>query len=236
MIEFIILPLMAKKKSTSSKASKKTTTVRTHPRHVKLSEKNPNGITIVDQHLRRVPGTFLDEKEIYKIANGYSLKGIKKPSKDNLESVDGNLYDNQIALWTNYFNKLFNITPALDPNMIKALIGSESNFKVDARTPQAIGIAQITKQTLKIVQDPNGEVKDFIFSNISQKDLENPDIAIPIAVRWLTHKKSMVEKKLGRPSTHEDIILEYKGLLKSDSTYKSNALKKYRKYYDMLTK
>lgn len=227
---------MAKKKSASTKTTKKTTTVRTHPRHVKSSSKNPDGITIVGKHLRRVPGTFLDEKEIYKIANGYSLKGIKKPSKDNLESADDNLYDNQIALWTNYFNKLFNIAPALDPNMIKALIGSESNFKVDARTPQAIGIAQVTKQTLKIVQDPNGEVKDFIFNNISQKDLENPDIAIPIAIRWLSHKKSMVEKKLGRPSTHEDIILEYKGLLKSDSTYKSNALKKYRKYYDMLTK
>lgn len=227
---------MAKKKSTPSKASKKTTTVRTHPRYVKPSAKNPDGITIVDQHLRRVPGTFLDEKEIYKITNGYSLKGIQKPSKNNLESPDGNLYDNQISIWTNYFNKLFKITPSLDPNMIKALIGSESNFKVDARTPQAIGIAQITKQTLKIAQDPNGEVKDFIFNNISQKDLENPDIAIPIAVRWLSHKKSMAEIKLGRPATHEDIILEYKGLLKSETKYKNNALKQYRKFYEILTK
>lgn len=170
------------------------------------------------------------------ILNGYSLKGIKKPSENNLGRPNSNLYDNQIALRTNYFNKLFNITPALDPNMIKALIGSESDFKVDARTPQAIGIAQITKQTLKIVQDPNGEAKDFIFNNISQKDLENPDIAIPIAIRWLSHKKAMVERKLGRPATHEDIILEYKGLLKSDTTFKNNALEKYRELYGKLTK
>jgi len=52
----------------------------------------------------------------------------------------------------------------------------------------------------------------------------------------MAKKKSMVEKKLGHPSTHEDIILEYKGLLKSDSKFKSNALKKYRKYYDILKK
>lgn len=235
---------MAKKKSVRKKSKsritkdndKKVTTVHTHSRHVKPSLKNPNGITIVDQHLRRLPGTYLDEKEIYKIMNGYSLKGIKKPSNNNLESPDGNLYDDQIALWADYFNKLLNIKPSLDPNMIKALIGSESNFKTDAKTPQAIGIAQITKQTLKIVQDPNGEVKDFIFNNIKQKDLENPDIAIPIAVRWLTHKKFMAERKLGLPATHEDIILEYKGLLKSDSTYKNKALTKYRKYYDLLTK
>lgn len=86
------------------------------------------------------------------------------------------------------------------------------------------------------MQDPNGEAKDFIFNKISQKDLENPDIAIPIAIRWLSHKKAMVERKLGRPATHEDIILEYKGLLKSDTTFKNNALEKYRELYGKLTK
>lgn len=46
----------------------------------------------------------------------------------------------------------------------------------------ALGIAQITPETYKIVQDPNGEVKEFIFKNLRKKDLKDPSIAIPIAV------------------------------------------------------
>ncbi|MCB0349721.1 MAG: hypothetical protein KDD38_00975 [Bdellovibrionales bacterium] len=38
----------------------------------------------------------------------------------------------------------------------------------------ALGIAQITKKTLKILKDTNGESKDFIFKGIRQKDLKDP--------------------------------------------------------------
>lgn len=92
--------------------------------------------------------------------------------------------------------------------------------RLNPKNPGAIGIAQITKETLQIIQDPDGEAKDFIFNKISQKDLKNPDVAIPISVRWLAYKKERAESKLGRPATHEEIILEYKGLLKSKSDYK----------------
>ena len=51
--------------SNVAKKSKKTTIVHTHPRRVKPSPKNPTGVTIVDEHLRRLPGTYLDEIEIY---------------------------------------------------------------------------------------------------------------------------------------------------------------------------
>ena len=221
---------MAKKYS----KSKKTTIVHTHPRHVKPSFKNPSGITIVDEHIRRLPETFLDEKEIYKIANGYSLKNISMPSKSS--EIGDNLYDNQIAIWTDYFNKLFNIKPPLDPNMIKALIGSESDFQLNPKNPLAIGIAQITKETHKIIQNPIGEVKDFIFTDISQKDLKNPDLAIPIAIRWLAYKKLRAESKLNKIATHEEIILEYKGLLKSKTTYRNKALERYRELYEKFKK
>ncbi len=222
---------MAKKKS------KKTTTVRTHPRHVKLSPKNPTGITIVDEHLRRLPGTYLNELEIYEISNGYSLKNIVQPSENNLGyKKDGNSYNDLIAIWTDYFNTLFKINPKLEPDMIKALIGSESGFKLDPKNPLAIGIAQITKETWKIIQDPNGEAKDFIFNNIHQKDLKNAEIAIPIAIRWLAYKKTRAESKLGRPATPEEIILEYKGLLKSKTKLKTKALERYRELYAELKK
>lgn len=219
-----------------AKKSKKTIIVNTHSRRVKPSSKNPSGVTIVDEHLRRLPGTYLDELGIYKVTNGYNLKSIAKPSKRDLGFDDDNAYDDLIAIWTDYFNNLFTIHPKFDPDTIKALIGSESDFKIDPKNPLAIGIAQITKETLKIIQDPKGETKDFIFNNINQKDLKNPNLAIPIAIRWLAYKKVRAESKLGRSATHEEIILEYKGLLKSKSEYKKKALERYRELYAKLKK
>ncbi len=217
-----------------AKKSKKTTIVHTHPRRVNPSPKNPTGLTIVDEHLRRLQGTYLDEVEIYKIANGYNSKNLKKPAKSDMP--DENFYDNLIAIWCDYFNKTLNVKPLIEPDMIKALIASESDFRLDPKNHVAIGIAQITKETHKIVQDPNGELKGFIFNKISQKDLKNPDIAIPIAIRWIAYKAARAQTKLGRAPTHEEIILEYKGLLKSKTDFKKRALKKYRKYYEKLKK
>ncbi len=218
------------------KPKTKTTVVRTHPRKVRPTNKNPQGVTIVDRHLRRLPGTYLDEKEIYKIVNGYSLKKIKYPSKNKLKYENEYAYDQLIAIWADYFTKLFNLDRIIDLNMIKALIASESSFEPSADNGIAYGLAQITKQTLKIIQDPNGEVKDFIFTDIRQKDLKNPDIAIPMAVRWLAHKQRMAERRLKQKVTSEEIILEYKGLTKSKTDYAATALKNYRKYYAILNK
>ena len=181
-----------------------------------------------------MPGTYLDEKEIYKIANGYTLKRLVKPAKS--EKIEENLYDNSIAIWCDYFSKLLNFVPPMDPDMIKALIASESDFRLDPKNPIAIGLAQITKETLKIIQNPKGEAQDFIFNSIRQKDLKNPDLAIPIAVRWLVYKKTRAESKLGGPATHEEIILEYKGLLKSKTEFKKKALERYHELYKILKK
>ena len=42
--------------------------------------------------------------------------------------------------------------------------------------------------------------------------------------------------RLGRASTAEELILEYKGLLKSKTTFKETALKNFREHYAALTK
>lgn len=136
-----------------------------------------------------------------------------------------------------YFNKKFNTNPPLETNVIKALIASESDFKVDPPgNLKATGIAQITPETLKALQDPTGEVKDFIFKNIRKKDLKNPDVAIPMAIGWLSRKKRLAEGRLSRAATADEIILEYMGMLKSKSKLKDSALKKFRKEYNLLTK
>lgn len=219
------------------KIKKKTTTVREHPMHVPVSEKNPSGTTIRDSHVRRLKGTYLNSIEIKEVFKNYDKKNIIYPAKNKLPQPKSDKYDELIAVWCDYFNKKFNTNPPLDPNVIKALIASESDFKVDPPgNLKAIGIAQITPETLKALQDPTGEVKDFIFKNIRKKDLKNPDVAIPMAIRWLSRKKRLAEGKLSRPASAEEIILEYKGMLKSKSKLKDNALEKFRKEYDLLTK
>ena len=41
--------------------------VKEHLRKVPISPKNPKGLTIVDEHVRRLEGTYLDLKELEKI-------------------------------------------------------------------------------------------------------------------------------------------------------------------------
>lgn len=119
--------------------------------------------------------------------------------------------------------------------VFKALLASESTFR--HHTPEnktAFGIAQITKLTWSILQDPKGEATEFVFSDIRQKDLRDPNIAIPMGIRWLMYKSKRAAAKLGKQPSHEDIILEYKGLLKSKTPYKDKALESYRYYYGLL--
>ncbi|OYZ11027.1 MAG: hypothetical protein B7Y39_19780 [Bdellovibrio sp. 28-41-41] len=221
----------------AKKIGKKVTTVHEHAMHVPVSEKNPSGTTLRDQHTRRLKGTYLDLTEMENIFKTYDKKNIIYPTQKKLAHRDSDKYDEVIAIWCDYFNKKFNTNPPLEPNVVKALIASESEFKVDPpRNPKATGIAQITAETLKALQDPKGEVKDFLFKDIRKKDLKNPNTAIPMAIRWLSRKKRLAEGKLGRAATAEEIILEYKGLLKSSSRFKEKAIEKFRKEYGHLTK
>lgn len=50
------------------------------------------------------------------------------------------------------------------PDMVKALIASESTFKPEAVNKKATGLTQVTTDTLKILQDLSGESKDFVFN------------------------------------------------------------------------
>lgn len=222
----------------AKKPAKRVTTVREHPRHVPISGKNPGGVTIVDQHIRRLKGTYLDPNEIESVFKGYDRRALTRPTSGKLgEYKNADKYDEIIAIWTDYFNKKFGVDPPLDADVVKALIASESGFRLDPlENKVAIGIAQITRSTLKILQDPTGEAKDFIFDKVRQKDLKDPNIAIAMATRWLFRKRETAKSKLKRDPDAEELILEYKGLLKSKSLYKNKALEKFRKEYAELKK
>lgn len=204
---------------------------------VPVSKKNPSGITIRDRHPRRIKGTYLDRKEIESIFRSYDRKHLVRPTPEKLEFKNGDKYDEIIAVWVDYFNKKFEAKPLFDPDIIKALIASESGFNENPRqNKKAFGIAQITPESFKVLQDPKGEVKEFIFKHIRKRDLIDPHINIPMAIRWLFRKKRLAEGKLGHAASAEEIILEYKGLLKSKTAFKNSALTKFRKHYAELKK
>jgi hypothetical protein len=154
----------------AKKTRKKVTTVREHPLHVPISEKNPTGITIRDRHLRRLKGTYLGVPDIESIFKNYDRKDIVYPSKGRLEEYkDADEYDDIIAVWTDYFSKKFSAESPLDPDIVKALIASESGFRADPReNKKAIGIMQIIPNTLKIVQDSTGEAKEYKKSGLKK--------------------------------------------------------------------
>jgi hypothetical protein len=226
------LCFVAKKKINA----KKTIRVRAHPLHVPVSQKNPTGVTIRDAHDRNI--SALDTEALKMIFAKYGRSKIAYPSEGKLaEYPNADKYDDLIAVWCDHYNKQFPPTPptaALGPNVMKALIASESDFRLAPPNPKAIGIAQITPATWKIVQDQKGELKDHFFKNFLKKDLKVPDIAIPIATRWIFRKRELARQKLKREPTSEEIILEYKGLLRSSSTFKQNALAKFKDAYDKL--
>ncbi len=230
---------MVKRKVKRDTKAASTTTVREHPLTVPVSEKNPTGKTIRDRHIRRLPGTDLDRGQILEVFEKYPRKGLTYPSSQKLldKYKNSDEFDDLIAVWIDYFSKKFGAKQPLDPDSVKALIASESGFREDPKgNIIAIGITQITKKTLKILLDPKGEAKEFIFRKIRQKDLKNPEIAIPLAVRWLYRKQETARSKLGREPSREETILEYKGWLKGNSALREKGLKNYREHYEALKK
>lgn len=214
------------------------TTVRAHPRRVPASSKNPSGFTIVDKHPRRIQGATLTANDLKEVAKQYRHDGLIYPSPNDLNYPAGNTYDELIAIWVDYFNAKY---PPVSPNaprspdVVKALIASESGFDIDPPGNKlAIGIAQITPTTLKALQDADGEAKDFIFKDIRQKDLKDPEVGIPLAVRWLMRKRATATSKLGRQPNTEELILEYKGLLRSKTPLKQKSLSVFKEKYGKL--
>jgi hypothetical protein len=221
----------------ADKKIKKTTTVHEHPMHVPFSKINPTDLTTRHQHKRRVY-TSTSAEELNEIFANYSKNKINYPSAGRLtEFKNSDQFDELIAVWCDYFNQKFPPTTPeapLDPNIIKDLIASESSFNIKAKNGNAYGIAQITTSTLKTLQDPDGEAKDFLFKDIRQKDLYDPEIAIPLATRWLFRKKATATNRLGHSPSTEELILEYKGLTKSSTSYKKSALINFKDAYEKL--
>jgi hypothetical protein len=139
------------------------------------------------------------------------------PTPDSLDFPDGNQYDKEIGGWTKFWNDILNPEVPLDPNLVKALIATESSFKLPedqkSHDGAARGLIQITENTRKILQDMNGELRNHhIELSIEETRVATTNIAA--GIRWLHHKKFLLENRLKRKVSWKEASAEYKGIFK----------------------
>lgn len=217
--------------------------VKEHPRKVKKSEKIPDGITIVDGHCRKNSShhEIFVADELHEIAKQH-FKSVKEmPKADNLGNPRGNDFDELIGGWTQFWNDTFSPKDRLDPNLVKALIASESSFIVSIDAESSIGTArgliQVTDQTRKILADQKGELKDFLIA-LSKKEFYDPNLNLAAGIRWLFHKQYLASHRLKREVTWMEAIAEYKGILNQLGKHKEadRIMKRVNDEYTKLSK
>lgn len=217
--------------------------VKEHPRRVKKSEQNPDGITIVDGHCRKNSSRheIFVADELHEIVKQHFKNLNEMPKADDLGSSRGNDFDELIGGWTQFWNDTFSPEEKLDPNLVKALVALESSFisSIDAESSigKARGLIQVTEQTRKILADQKGELKDFLIT-LSKKEFYDPNLNLAAGIRWLFHKQYLASHRLKRDATWMEAIAEYKGILNQLGKHKEadKIMKRVEKEYARLIK
>jgi hypothetical protein len=218
--------------------------VKEHELHIPPNHKNPEGsLTTRKGHCAKNPSKkdslYLDE--IHEIADKYFKNLVDTPSSNSLGFKNGNAYDSLIGGWSKYWNDVFKPKISLDPDIVKALIASESSF-ITKPHPQktkvagkARGLIQITDQARRILGDPHGELRDHLV-HINQDDLIDPNASICAGIRWLFQKQKLASNRLEHEASWEESVSEYKGYLKDIISGKNPNPKGMRVFSDNLKK
>ena len=148
-------------------------------------------MTTRHEHCARNPSgkDQLFPDEIQKIADQHFGAVKTKPCALLPEfGARGQKYDDLIAGWTQYWNDIFRPPDLLDPNLVKALIATESGFdpgQLAKKSDQnsARGLMQITNTTRKILDDHKGEIKDH-YVTVTREELNDPNANICAGIRW----------------------------------------------------
>jgi soluble lytic murein transglycosylase-like protein len=171
--------------------------------------------------------------EMMAIANEH-FSGVEElPASDKLDQSAGHDFDRIIAGWTRYWNDVLKPETPLDPNLVKALISTESDFDVKAKALAspgnfAHGLMQVTDETIAILKSQRGELKDFLI-HIDQGDAYDPNLNICAGIRWLFHKKTLLEKKRKKSVSWESAIMDYKGYTKGLRNKEQRATQQWNK-------
>ena len=200
--------------------------VRAHTLHIPPSKKHPEGQVVTrrehcaDNSSHKDVLSY-DEIQAITKAHFSDLAGLPKAGVlKKFSKADE--FDQYIGGWVRYWNEVFHSKELLDPNLVKALIASESSFDSEKSTRQntpeknkklgyARGLMQIIDSTLTIIGDHKGEIKDhFIF--LTHAEIMDPSANICTGVRWLFMKKATAAERLRHVATWDDAVAEYKGI------------------------
>jgi Transglycosylase SLT domain len=193
--------------------------VKTHPMHVPPSKTHPDGsITTRHQHCAHNPSgkDQLYPDEIREIAKHHFSKLKNKPcSLQSTFGTRGSKYDDLIAGWVQYWNDVLKPDIPLEPNVVKALVASESSFNpillADPKNSNsARGLTQITNDTRKLLAGDKGELKDH-FITATKEDLNDPSVNICAGIRWLFEKRRLTSAHLRKSASWTDAVWNYKG-------------------------
>jgi hypothetical protein len=213
--------------------------VKEHIIHVKPSEKHPDGFIRLQEHCANNPShkEELSYDEIQYITKTYfdALSGPPTAGvllKDYPTSDD---FDDLIRGWTKYWDDIFDLDDPLDINLVKALLGSESSFDKNPHgTKSAHGLMQIRHDTFLILQNPKGELHNYLVRVPWDKILD-PTSNICMGIRWLFQKKKLASIRLKRVASWEEAVIEYKSYWDEVNAGKiPQGLANFRKFYQLL--
>ena len=198
-----------------------------HSLWIPPTDKRPGYYTTRDGHCAANPTRekgklikdYLSTDEMQMMADRHFTNLSGPPIAGKLpDYVGSDNFDHFIRGWTKYWNEIFKPDEPLDPDLVKALIATESTFILKPPAPnagfagKAHGLIQLTDQAIKALGDPNGELLNHLIK-ISMEDTSDPNLAIAAGVRWLFRKRDLASRKLKRQATWREAIAEYKSYL-----------------------
>jgi len=161
----------------------------------------------------------IQDLEMDEIASRHFEKLKGPPCPKALGYSQGNKFDTYIRGWTRYWNEVIQPSQPLSPNLVKAIIATESSFRVRAENPgnkrigKARGLMQVTEESWRILKDEQGELRDH-FVVLEQADLLRANQNICAGIRWLFRKREIASSKLKRQATWIETVAEYKAYLR----------------------
>lgn len=193
-----------------------------------------------DSHCRKNPSgkDILKADEISLIAKLPVFNSVKlKAAPDNLGFKNGNEFDHLINGWCAYWNEILQPDELLHPNIVKALIATESGFMINpprSSKHTAIGLLQLMPKTIGLLSLRSKELKNH-YVEISKDEAFDPNVNICAAIRWLFRKRELVRRK--RINTDWlDTLEEYKGITKQTSKKPAEIKSNIRELYEKLSK
>lgn len=216
----------------------------THPMKTPPSKKKPaGGMTTRHGHCARNP-TGKDQlypDEIQEMAEQNFSKVKENPCPIDLGFKNrGDQYDDLIAGWTKYWNDVFKPETPLDPDIVKALIATESRFKPKILADEkdqnsARGLMQITNDTRKILGNEKGELKDH-YLTLTREDLNDPSNNICAGIRWLFRKRAVASDLLKKTATWEEAVAEFKGTRTATKSRAKELMERFNEKLEKLKK